>query len=76
MQGRSKVIAMMIMVSLLLGLVVVMINPDYRDTARCMLSGRTEQSPIWIDNESHVFYPAVNLDRRGAEGEEAGHVAE
>ena len=60
MRGGPKAIAYMLIISLLMGLLVVLIHPDYRDTARCMLRGRTEQSSIWIDNER--YYPEVALN--------------
>jgi len=58
----------MLVISLLMGLLVVLIHPDYRDTARSMLRGRTEQSSIWIDNER--YYPEVVLAPSGEDREE------
>ncbi|MGD9874831.1 MAG: hypothetical protein AB7T27_11280 [Kiritimatiellia bacterium] len=75
MQNRSKLIALMVLGSLLFGLLVVLIHPDYRNTARCMLRGKTEQSALWLDNEN--FYPEVTLiPTRMGEGEGAGYVEE
>jgi len=66
---------MMMLGSLLFGLLVVLIHPDYRNTARCMLRGKTEQAAIWLDNEN--FYPEVTLAPASADQEEgAGYVEE
>jgi len=61
MERGVKVLVRILLGAALLGLVVIILNKDYRDTARFMLRGETELSPIWQSNTD--YYREVDLNR-------------
>ncbi len=59
MEKGARALAILILLALLLGLVIIAVNPDYRQAAICQWNGKPDQSPIWVSNAE--FYPDVTL---------------
>ena len=68
MDNGAKAFVFMMLISLLLGALVVAINPSYRNTMRALAAGVVEQGPIWQSNST--YYEAVQLEEEGADNAE------
>jgi hypothetical protein len=55
----AKALLRILVAALLLGAVVIAAHPRYRQTARALLRGHPEASPIWISNGA--YYTEVDL---------------
>ncbi len=53
MEKGAKTIAILLLVSLALGLAVLLLNPDYRETAKAIFRGQADQSPLWQSNREY-----------------------
>lgn len=67
MDNGARAFVLMMVVSLLLGAVVVLAVPTYRNTMRALAAGMAEKSPIWKSNSE--YYEAVTLDHEETGGE-------
>lgn len=63
-QGARK-IGIILIVALLLGTLVALISPLYRETAQAIWRNEPESAPIWRSNES--FYPEVSAQEQPRE---------
>ena len=54
--NRRKII-WFVVATLLIGLLVIALNPDYRAAARGLLSNRPSETPIWRSNVR--YYPSI-----------------
>ena len=54
--NRRKIVWFAI-ATLLIGLLVIALNPDYRAAARGLLSNRPSETPIWRSNVR--YYPSI-----------------
>ncbi len=61
MEEGAKTLTVMLIISLILGLFVVAVHPQYRQTAVSFFRGEREQSALWNSNRS--YYPEVRLDQ-------------
>ena len=61
MERGVKVLIRILMGAALLGLLVVVFNSDYRETALAIMRGDVEASPIWQSNAE--YYREVEFDR-------------
>ncbi len=61
MEEGAKTITAMLIISLLLGVFVVVVHPQYRQAALSIFRGEREQSVLWLSNQS--YYPEVTLDQ-------------
>ena len=59
MEKGAKALAILLILAFALGLVIILVNPDYRQAAIAQWKGEPEKSPIWISNLE--FYPDVTL---------------
>lgn len=69
MEQGAKSLLMILGVALLLGAVVIGVNPAYRKALASIWEGVPEESPIWQSNAA--YYPDVSLEAAGAEASEA-----
>ncbi|HMP89647.1 MAG TPA: hypothetical protein PJ991_05575 [Kiritimatiellia bacterium] len=67
MEKGVKVLIRILAGAALLGLLVILFNRDYRETAHAMLRGNVEASPIWQSNLE--YYRDVEFRRDGADHE-------
>lgn len=65
MEQGAKSLLMILGVALLLGAVVIGVNPAYRKALASIWEGRPAESPIWQSNIA--YYPDVSLEGAGAE---------
>lgn len=70
MEQGAKSLLMILCVALLLGAVVIGVNPSYRKALASIWEGRPAESPIWQSNIA--YYPDVSLEGAGAAAGEAG----
>lgn len=54
---NRKRLLLFVLITLTLGLLVILLNPDYRATARGLLSGSPKSTPIWQSNS--LFYESI-----------------
>jgi hypothetical protein len=66
METGARMLVRILGAALLLGLVVILAHPDYRDTARALLRGGAGASPIWASNEAY-YREVVHDDPRETE---------
>ena len=59
----------LVAVTTLVGLLVIALNPDYREAMRSALRGRPGDSPIWRTNAR--FYPAIEARNAAGGGDDA-----
>jgi hypothetical protein len=59
MDKGAKAVAAILLAALAIGLLVVILHPDFREAARCLWRGRPHESPIWQSNER--YYPGLTL---------------
>ncbi len=64
MEQGAKSLLMILCVALLLGAVVIGVNPSYRKALASIWEGRPAESPIWQSNIA--YYPDVSLEGAGA----------
>ncbi len=57
MDRLAKSIVLMLIGSLTLGVLVVLLNPEYRGTALAFWHGSTTNTPIWQTNQD--YYPEI-----------------
>ncbi len=55
MDKLGKTIAIMLASAALVGIIIILFNPTYRETAACILKGESTNSPIWQTNID--YYP-------------------
>ena len=53
MERGAQALVKMMLASLLLGLVVLFVHPDYRAAFAALRRGEPEQSPVWKTNERY-----------------------
>jgi hypothetical protein len=66
METGAKMLVRILGAALLLGLVVILAHPVYRDTARALFRGEAAASPIWASNEAY-YREVVYTDPREPE---------
>lgn len=59
MERGAKALARMLVIALLLGLVILFVHRDFRQTAVAMIHGQPESSPIWLSNQA--YYSEVHF---------------
>ena len=59
MEKGAKALAILLILAFALGVVIILVNPDYRQAAIAQWKGEPDKSPIWISNLE--FYPDVTL---------------
>jgi len=59
MEKGAKALAILLLLAFALGVVILLVNPDYRQAAIAVWKGEPDKSPIWISNIE--FYPDVTL---------------
>jgi hypothetical protein len=64
MESGQKTILILLIVAAMLGVIVLVWNPDYRDASLAILKGEPQNSPIWRSNEA--YYDAVDLEALNA----------
>lgn len=61
MERGVKLLVRIILLATFLGLAVIFLKPEYRETARSMLRGDVESSPIWRSNAK--YYSEVGYEQ-------------
>jgi len=61
MERGVKVLIRIMLVASLLGIAVILIRSEYRETAKAMFRGDVEASPIWRSNAG--YYTDVGFQR-------------
>ena len=62
MERGVKMLRRIITIALLVGLLVILFHPDYRDTAQAIWRGEVEQSAIWDSNRAYYTEVVYDLD--------------
>ena len=73
MEQGAKSLLMILGVALLLGAVVIGVNPSYRKALASIWEGRPAESPILQSNAA--YYPDVSLEGAASAGPEAADAA-
>jgi hypothetical protein len=60
MEQGAKAVLRILIAAMLLGAVVIVAHPQYRETARAILHGHPEMSPIWKSNGAYYSEIEVN----------------
>ncbi len=63
MEKGAKAILIILAASLLLGALVILVNPLYRQTAKHLVNGTIAESPIWQSNKD--YYPEITPSAEG-----------
>lgn len=53
MERGAQALVKMMLASLVLGLLVLIFHPDYRQAFRALYRGQPDQSPVWQSNERY-----------------------
>lgn len=65
MEKGAWALARILLAALLMGALVLALNPDYRETLGALRRGDATSSPIWLSNQS--YYPEVTLQEPQAD---------
>lgn len=55
----ALMVARILVAGVIMGLLVILFYPAYRQTAQAIFRGRLESSPIWLSNER--YYPTIRF---------------
>jgi hypothetical protein len=64
MDRGVKLLRRIIVAALLLGALVIVVHPDYRDTFRALWAGDIEHSAIWESNREYYREVAYEVEVR------------
>lgn len=62
MERGAQALVKMMLASLLLGLVVLFVHPDYRAAFAALRTGEPEKSPVWKTNEGYYAEVGVTTE--------------
>lgn len=62
MEKGAAMLRRILLIAFLMGVLVILFNPDYRDTARALWRGEIEESAIWDSNRAYYSEVAYELE--------------
>ncbi len=64
MEKGARALAWLLMAACVIGIVVLLVHPDYRKTLKALALSESEESPIWQSNSDYYPEAATSADIR------------